>query len=71
MLDAEQSYLLENSPAMTRRQLFVAALLAVIMPKPIAAMPITCIGMKPTVADLATSSGRYTRKLTLADASHR
>ena len=51
MPEAEQSYLCDNPTAMTRRQLLATAVIAMILPKP--AMPITCIGMKPTVADLA------------------
>jgi hypothetical protein len=49
------------------RRTLLAALLALIMPKPIAAMPITCIGMKPTVAELApfqpTCQGMTTQML--------
>ena len=65
MPEAEQSYSSENPTAMSRRSL-LAALLAVILPKPIAAiipnpsigppMPITCIGMSPYVSDLADIS---------------
>jgi hypothetical protein len=43
MLEADQSYLPENSPTMTRRALF-AAPLAMILPEPIPPpMPITCL----------------------------
>ena len=51
---ADQSYLSENRSAMSRRTL-LAALIALIMPKPkpiVGPVPITCIGMRPTVAEL-------------------
>jgi hypothetical protein len=53
MPEADQDYISDNPSAMSRRTL-LAALIAAIMPKPVAAMPITCIGMKPTVAELVT-----------------
>jgi hypothetical protein len=55
MLEAEPAYISDNPTAMTRRTL-LTALLAVIIPKPIPdigpPMPITCIGMKPSVAEM-------------------
>jgi hypothetical protein len=55
MPEADQSYLSENSPAMTRRQLFMAALIAVIMPKPPLVeppFPPTCEGMRLEYDDM-------------------
>jgi hypothetical protein len=54
MLEADQAYLSENVPTITRRQLFVAALFAVIMPKPVRPpVPPTCEGMTTQMLGMA------------------